>query len=312
MVRYEFEWSLLGCCSAAGQLYALGTHDPSLDEDIPVSALFCATDAWKQKPLAGIARGLVAITKPGPALLVLLAHAAVVHWSDSQSFVEAPIDASEHGPQAYGMATAIRAIDGRAYVVGMGRTVYCWTGSWQRVDDGIRDEGVDDDALSGLLSIDGFSDLELYAAGINGELWRRDEHGAWRALPSLTNLSLFHVCCAGDGLVYACGQRGVLLVGRGDRFRVIDHGCPDDLWAATWFRGRLYLSASSGIYALVDDELEPVETGRPSDCYYRLHSDSERMWSVGAKLLLSTSDGHQWVVHPSPPPPPKPETAGPT
>jgi hypothetical protein len=219
---------------------------------------------------------------------------------------EAMIDESDDGPQNYGDLTEIRTIDGSAYTVGMSRTVYRREegGTWTRLDFGVR-TGDDDDSDAGFTSIDGFTDADLYAVGWDGEIWTYNGND-WEKQESGTNLILFRVVCGGDGQVYACGQKGILLRGTNRNWEVIDHGLTKlKFWGATWFRGKLYLATTKALFVLDQGILKPVEIKPAGNfefaknmSFYRLDSSNQVMWSTGRKMILITEDGENWYEPP--------------
>jgi hypothetical protein len=104
------------------------------------------------------------------------------------------------------------------------------------------------------------------------------------------------VFCAWDGEVYICGQRGILLKGRGARWEVIEQQeTQEDLWDLQWFNGKLYLSTTRMLYTLEGDRLERVETGDEiaGSCYH-LDAADGILWSIGAKDILQF-DGQEWT-----------------
>jgi len=153
---------------------------------------------------------------------------------------------------------ACRAINGRAYAVGMMRQVYKMTarGKWAAIDKGLEDDG---DGVTGFESIDGFAEDDLWCVGWGGEIW----HGTgrkWRQKDSPTNLILTDVCCAPNGRVYACGRNGMLLAGRGDTWEIIESPkLAHDLWALAWFQDRLYIASGTKLYTLHDGVVADVK-----------------------------------------------------
>lgn len=149
--------------------------------------------------------------------------------------------------------------------------------------------------LPGLEAIDGFATTELYAVGWNGALLRW-ENSSFRPCPAPTSVILTGICCAGDGLAYACGQDGVILRGRYAAWEVI---CPEatreNLWDIAWFKGRSYVSTVLSLYVIDDDDLVPVDFGEdpPTSCY-RIFVHDGFLWSIGREDILRF-DGLRWV-----------------
>jgi hypothetical protein len=189
-----------------------------------------------------------------------------------------------------GVFSTVSAVEGKAYAIGMGGTLCRWDAPnlWTRLEVGIPRE-VDLEAL------DGFSESEMYAVGWNGEIWRlRDNYS--KRLHSPTNLILTSVCCAGDGMVYCCGQKGTLLHGREGQWDLLDHGdTSEDLWAVHWFQGSLYVSSMTFLYKLVGNHLERVRFDEdiPGSFYHLTSFSDAVLWSIGAKDVMEYN-GSNW------------------
>lgn len=147
----------------------------------------------------------------------------------------------------------------------------------------------------GFQAIAGFSLSEIYVAGWDGEI-RRFDGRTWRAVQSPTPSVIVSMACGGDGNVYACGRRGLLLRGRGDRWEVVDLvGETDDFWGIAWFKDSLYLSSMRTLYRLDDGILTPVEFGQEEvSTFYHLTASKDALWSVGPKDVMAF-DGTSWT-----------------
>jgi hypothetical protein len=284
--------------------YLVAGHDRASEQEVPVSYVLRWTGEWGSHQVPLVATGISAAHFPDLNVLIMGADGTIVRWDSKGQFQPELVDPSEDGPQFYGPLQEIRRIQSRIYVVGMGRTVYRCDGParWARLDDNIRvaDEV---DSEVGLMSIDGFSESDMYAVGWNGELWHYDGT-RWEPVESPTNMGLFRVICGGDGAVYACGQEGTLLRGRDASWSVVSQTeTADDFWGATWFRNSLYVSTSNWIYRLTRETIEPLEiqsSGIPlifaqGASFGRLDATDGRMWSVGEKMALFTEDGMRWT-----------------
>jgi hypothetical protein len=200
------------------------------------------------------------------------------------------------GPRRRGPLRGVRAIGGCVYVVGMDRQAYLRRGEndWVSIAAGLPpgDQGA---APVGLEAVDGFGEDDIYAVGWDGEIWHSNGT-QWRSVASPTNLILTDVCCAGDGKVYACGRRGLLVVGRSDSWSVIVQGAiMEDIWGLAWFRDRLYLATFAALYALKDGVIAIVDTGSdPAETYYRLATWGNVLVSTGAKDVMAF-DGAAWT-----------------
>jgi hypothetical protein len=207
---------------------------------------------------------------------------------------EEPIGGGEDVAGRIGLLRGVRSIDGRAYAVGMCRQAYRRRDdtTWERIDQGCRrPEG--DYSIVGFESIDGFAENDLYAVGLQGEIWHSDGT-KWSKINSPTNITLTQVCCAGDGLVYACGRKGMLLKGRDHHWEVIDHArSGDDFWGLSWFKDRLFVASLYYVSVFDGKDLALVTAdGAPSSTYH-LSATTSRLWSIGPREI-AIFDGMEW------------------
>lgn len=295
----NFAWSFIDVAVfSEDRVYLTAAHDDSSSKNIPVSSVLRWNGKWASRSFGIAAVSLCVVTHPERTVLTLGHDGKVVRWG-SRDFSEEHIDPSSDGPGVRGGMREIRAIGKHAYAVGMGRMVYRCDGEsqWSRIDHGMRaDIQIESDA--GFNSIDGFDEEELYAVGWNGEIWSFDQK-QWRRQDSPTRLALHRVVCAPDGQVYALGQRGLILRGRHGQWTTIERdGMQQDFWGGCWFNGRLYASTANGVFVLNGNTLEKVDTGKirksRSDCFYRLSSSSDCLWSVGEKMAIYSRDGETW------------------
>ena len=195
-----------------------------------------------------------------------------------------------------GKLLRVRAIGKRAYAVGMGRQVYRRDDvkKWTPIDGGVL-VPASDMRLLGFNTIDGFSETDIYAAGLKGEIWHFDGTN-WQQLDSPTNRILNDAVCAGDGNVYACGDEGFLLRGRGDHWSVItDKGFTEDIWNLCWFADRLFIATTKGLFVLDQEKVRPVDVGDdiPGTTYH-LSARDGILWSIGTKDIMQY-DGATWT-----------------
>jgi hypothetical protein len=110
---------------------------------------------------------------------------------------------------------------------------------------------------------------------------------------------LTSIICDKEGEIFACGQKGVILRGTKDSLRPLNlEGITDDFWSIAKFRGEVYVSSTTALYKLVDDEtLELVKySGEeiPTSFYHLDTYEDSHMLSVGQKDAV-LFDGEEWV-----------------
>ncbi|MGH2624519.1 MAG: hypothetical protein ACRDE7_12690, partial [Sphingobacterium sp.] len=198
----------------------------------------------------------------------------------------------------HGYIRDLRAIGSTVYAAGMGRQIYRRTsrGNWIPIHEGVINKPKHYLDVTGFESIDGVSEDEIYAVGFNGEIWRYHEE-KWQKIDSPTNLTIERVRATSSDVTYACGQKGVLLRGRGDAWDIVRHEeTEDDFWGLEWFLGRLYLATHGELFTLNEqDELKRVDLGLPGlRTYSQLHAAEGALWSFGAKHVAWTKDGETW------------------
>jgi len=236
----------------------------------------------------------IVIRRPKEQLVVLGEFGAMMFVGSGDQHQEI-IAAPDSSVEDRGPLRCVRLIGERLYVVGMDRQVYRRDGlnKWSAIDEGARPTGKSDDVV-GFETVDGFSEKEIYAAGWEGEIWFYNA-SKWRQLHSPTNLILTSLCCGGE-LAYACGQTGLVLEGRKDKWRVIEQDVTeDDIWGLAWYNGALYLSTMSAVYRLQKGKFELVEMGEdePKTCYHLSAADGI-LWSIGSKDVMAF-DGKKWT-----------------
>lgn len=186
----------------------------------------------------------------------------------------------------------IRNISNAVYAVGMKRQVYrrIAENNWTPIDDTVYSPGQN---VVGFESLDGFNEEDLYAVGWEGEIWHFDG-ASWSQIDSPTNLILLDVCCAGDNNVYISGQMGLLIAGRGNKWKIIDTQFKENIWSMVWFQDSLYLSAYSGIYRLHDNQIERINfKGDIPATFYHLAAGDGLLVSIGGKDVMGF-DGNAW------------------
>ena len=202
------------------------------------------------------------------------------------------------GPENYGFLTDIKVIDGLIYVVGMCRQVYVSSNGrvWDKFDDGVLDESIRIDKVTGFRGIDGVSNKDLYAVGLDGEIWNY-RNNKWRKIESPTNVTLEQVKVISSDEVYAIGQAGVILRGDGEIWEVFEQtDTGDDFWTLEWFNSTLYLATSTNLYILNSkgdfEKSTPIKEGPRN--FSRLRSSEGVLWSFGPEKVYWTLDGKIW------------------
>lgn len=277
------------CCLIAGA-------DALTSKNLPNTEFITYVDRQWGSHLAKWSAVSICITQaPKEQMAAISAEGQVAIYGKGEDFEE-QIGRGEDHPEKRGPLREVRTIAGRAYACGMDRQVYRREGphAWTCIDLDMRKAPAALDVF-GFESIHGFGETDLYAVGWHGEIWHFDGR-RWSPIESPTNLILTRVFCAQDGSVYICGQQGMLIKGRGGRWRVIEHGeTSEDFWDLQWFDGRLYLSTTRMLYRLAGERLERVDTGEeiPATCYH-LDAADGILWSIGPKDILQF-DGKAWT-----------------
>jgi hypothetical protein len=177
----------------------------------------------------------------------------------------------------------------------MSRQVYRREGPehWCRWDEGaVLPIGVIE--VAGLNSIDGVCEDDIYAVGFGGEIWRCVD-GRWHQVKSPTRVILYCLRVVRKDLIYAVGQKGVLLRGNGDSWeQIAQKETTDDLWGMEWFNETLYVCSNEAIYRVNEDgKFEAIDMGHIKTCGH-LHANDGVMWSFGRKHVAWTENGLDW------------------
>ena len=205
--------------------------------------------------------------------------------------------------------TDICQIGSNLYLCGYGgKVMRRMNGQWEVFDKGLKTLGLGDYLRQGMpltealkadeltqrdmRAIDGFSENAIFCVGRLGLVFHFVGN-AWHQIEKPTNVDLNCVHCADDGFVYAAGNKGVLVQGKGDHFRVLQAGIHDDFYAATWFNDYLYVGGTKGLYRLEQDGLHYVDTGQGSFSCKALDSGDGQLLVV-AERWLAVFDGVSW------------------
>lgn len=162
---------------------------------------------------------------------------------------------------------------------------------------------------STFMSFDGFSESDIYACGGEGDLWHYDGQ-RWTQLSPPINSELNNLVCGDDGFVYITSSWGDLLKGYyrdgEEQWELIpqdvvsmDLGFED----AAWFKGKLYLSNSWGLYVLEEGTVKRIDfSNEGHNAQY-----SFKRVVAGHGILISYGldnavmfDGQQWqaIINP--------------
>lgn len=273
----------------------------SLDEMAKNRELHSVLVEWRAGAFSKVATtswltaGIAVVRTPAPAMVAVGEYGRVLVAGANGQSVERIGAASEAAVPS--PLRGVRTIDGLVYVVGMDLQAYRRdpAGVWSAIDEGLKRPS-DSNEVVGFEALDGFSNAEIYAVGWNGAIARFDGR-RWHDIDSPTNLILTDVCCADDGAVYACGQGGVIVVGRGDEWGLAGlEGPPDDLWSIRSFQGKIYVCTMRDLRMLHNEAgmiTVDVVPDTPGDTFYQLSVADNVMWSIGAKDVLMF-DGTRW------------------
>jgi hypothetical protein len=247
-----------------------------------------ATKSWT---LSWIARSAVAETSDRALIVGLEGEVARVDSTGPSPRTRIPCMSRT---ERRGRILCGRRVSGVLYSAGYNFQVYRreQDESWRPIEQGLPGRPASFPSVAAFESIDGFDAAELYAVGTRGALWRFDG-SVWSEIPLATNLRLTCVLAADDGLIYACGQSGILLRGRGTVFEILHY---DDairfFWDMRWWNGRLVLATSEVLYEWQQGELVPFpfpdisDEGAIPTSFFKLDVGTSRLWSIGAKKVV--------------------------
>jgi len=205
---------------------------------------------------------------------------------------------------------AIRIIGNHVYAAGLLRKVFRreGIGKWTDITDPVQHpylfkrleflkdrDGYYGNSNAGFLSIDGFNEQDIYAAGRN-DLWRFDGQ-RWHELdlPEYPN-RINAVLCAGDGYVYVTGRGGPILKGRDDHWEVLDAPALDYKTLA-WFDGKLWIGSDYelGVYENGQYKRYEFPSGGPAQySFMGVDACEDRLLSYGPDQVM-LFDGEKWV-----------------
>lgn len=210
----------------------------------------------------------------------------------------------KNGPSSLRTMNEVRAIGDYFVTVGMRRQVYrrkIDTARWVRYDDGVL---LDENSLAvaGFLSVDGFDENETYAVGYQGEIWLRNAQ-QWQQVDSPTSARLECVRCGGDGSVAICGVNGLVVLGRGTQWAIVEsNGIDTTLKSIAFFKNRWYLADEDGAIFVIDDgglHAEPA-FGSLGATTGVLDANASALVSVGEEdIFLFNGKKWQRLSHPA-------------
>ena len=201
--------------------------------------------------------------------------------------------------------TNLKAVGESLYALGQPRTLFKRIGvnDWQELSEsipltGAYLAGLENDEEFGWRDVDGFSEQDMYLAGLQGDVWHYDG-SEFKQCDFPSNEWLANVCCASDGFVYIGGRMGRLWKGKGDTWELISEAEFGVFWNdIVSFDNRLFLGSDYGLWELKDNEIVTAEV--PSEvilCSGELSVCPEK------KLLLTAGnngasmyDGKEWTV----------------
>ena len=190
----------------------------------------------------------------------------------------------------------LRTIGNHLYSCGaQGQVCSLRNGKWQSLDDGLFIP------FSGkvqrcLLSIDGFSDQDIYTVGEGGAVWHWDGQ-SWSQLDCPTNLTLNHVLCTSTGDVYFCGDDGFLVkLTKSGQWKELapDEPTENSLSKMAEFRGSVFVAADSQLLQVDGETVTEVKT--PEDmtpAFLSLDAVADSLWCVGDEFIYRY-DGSDW------------------
>ncbi len=220
---------------------------------------------------------------------------AIVGWAGQVLLVEEQKSRREgivRNEDYVSIVRSVATIDNTAYTAGMRRQVHKRLGDdqWTEVDHGCIYYGAE--PAVGFNAIDGFDGDEIYAVGLNGEIWHQSED-LWQSMSSPTNVHLHSICC-GDEQVYIGGRCGLLIQGKHDTWKILDFETNETVWDLHWFEDELYILLDKGIYRQAREQPQRIENNVVGDAgFHSLSSVGGKLWAFGPKKIVQY-DGSSW------------------
>jgi hypothetical protein len=185
------------------------------------------------------------------------------------------------------------------YVVGGGNTIYIRDGMqpWDSFDIGAEKE-IEQYKYVGFEKVLSSNDGLIYLFGWHGVGYVfNQEEASLMDLP--IGVDLYDAALADNGDVYACGDKGIAIFGRGvDSWKIVKNEVTDDkLWGVSTYKEKIFLCSSNCLYEVIDGELQALAYSESSNVpelfTHKLKSCGNCVWSIGSKQLVQY-DGANW------------------
>lgn len=219
-------------------------------------------NGWGHAKLSGVENMVAGVSyTPNEQFVGFDADGTVYVLGDGESGFEEDIPRWQTNGINRGTTNCSRTIEGVLYVAGGGRSVGYREGknSWISLTQMMPFEYKRDWRTAGFNDIDGFSRDDIYCVGGEGDVWHFNGK-QWRQLPFPSDLSLYTVCCAGDGFVYISGYGGTTFRGRGDGWTQIYKGqmvVPfNDMG---WYEGKVWCTSDYGLWTIEKNDLQDAD-----------------------------------------------------
>lgn len=184
-----------------------------------------------------------------------------------------------------------KSIHGKMYVGGTNNYLYQLDGEkWIELST---EEMKTVIGMKSIENISGFNQNELYTFGWKGSIWT-NSGGQW----SLAQTPTEYILNDGDILgeqVFVGGQVGLIMMGRGDTFRLIENNIlKSDIWSVKTYNDAVYFATISGILCLKDNKLSMFKQ-LDSDMRTSmiLFTGPSGLWSIGASDI-NLFNGEHW------------------
>jgi hypothetical protein len=299
---------ITGFINANDTVIVIGASEQLEEQNVPHSFV----GVWREKKWVTWEQEFFIVTlDAGPPaharVSVLVGMTGEVFSIDGQGKTSVErIASGKNAPNRLRTLHEVRAIGNGFYVVGMRRQVFrrnITGGGWEKIDQGVF---VPDSSrtIAGFLSVDGFSETEIYGVGYSGEIWMYNGK-SWRQIDSPTNARLESVRCVADREVLVCGEGGLILRGRGDAWSEVPQDITEeDLLSLAWLGDTAYFATEDGtVLSLKGNKLSAVniKTSKSEEPTTGvLDSNGKRLLSVGESDII-VFDGKKWQSVPDPP-----------